>query len=84
MTPPDPAASRIDALEESLAYTDRQAEQLNDAVTDLGKQLVSLADRMARVEARLGTLTDRLGEFEDRGVEPPPHSAGPDIAKEPL
>jgi len=84
MPRPDENSPRLDTLEESLAYTERQNEQLNEAVTDLGRRVVELTERMQRVEARLGTLTDRLGEMEDRGLEPPPHSAGPDMPKEPL
>ena len=84
MPRPDENSPRLDALEESLAYTERQNEQLNEVVTDLGRRLVDLSDRLQRAEAKLGTLTDRLGEMEDRGLEPPPHSAGPDIPRDPL
>ena len=84
MPPPEPNDHRLNTLEESLAFTDRQTEQLHEAVADLGQRVMTLTERMQRIEQRLGSITERLGDFEDRGVEPPPHSAGPDISRDPL
>lgn len=73
---------RIDKLEESVGYTDRQIEILSGEVAQLNKSMLGLSRRFAHIEARLSELNDRVAD--DPGNVPPPHSAGPDIPKDPL
>ncbi|MDF1809941.1 MAG: SlyX family protein [Phycisphaerales bacterium] len=73
---------RIRKLEESAGYQDHTIEILSKEVTEINKLMLGLSRRMAVLESRLSELDDRVGE--DPGNVPPPHSAGPDIPKDPL
>ena len=75
--------ARIDKLEESLGYIEHDGSKLRDQIEELSKAVFSLTQRLDTLESRLVELRDRVGT-EDRGLEPPPHSAGPDIPREPL
>jgi len=75
---------RVTSLEDALAFADRRHEHLDEALTEVGQRVMSLIARLKKIEARLEGVADRVGEFTDRGVEAPPHSAGPDISREPL
>ena len=66
----DALTSRIEALEERVAFQERAIEELSDAVTDQWK----LIEALKRDNTR---LTDLLKEVEDNisnapGREPPP------------
>lgn len=75
---------RVASLEDSLPFADRRSEQLDEALTELGQRVMLLVARVKKIETRLEGVADRVGEFADRGVEAPPHSAGPDVSREPL
>ena len=71
---PDP---RVGELEEQLAFAERDRDRLREEATELSRQLVALEHRLARLEDMFGTLSGRMNELVDRGVERPPHAAGP-------
>lgn len=73
---------RIQKLEEALGYADRHVEILSKEIADMNKTVLVLTQRFAQIEARLSEMNDRVSE--DPGNVPPPHSAGPDIPKDPL
>ncbi|MFT5425029.1 MAG: putative coiled-coil protein SlyX [Phycisphaerales bacterium] len=75
---------RIADLEHANAFSERQNEQLNEALTEIGQRVMSLIARVKKIETRLEGVADRVGEFADRGVEAPPHAAGPDVSRDPL
>jgi uncharacterized coiled-coil protein SlyX len=79
---PNKQTNRIDRLEESGAYADRHIEILSTEIAQLNRSLLELSRRFTHIEARLSELNNRVGE--DPGNVPPPHSAGPDIPKDPL
>ncbi len=73
---------RIDQLEESAGYADRNIEILSAEIAQINKAVMGLTRRFAQIEARLSEINDRAGD--DVPNVPPPHSAGPDIPKDPL
>ncbi len=81
---PDPQnhEKRIEKLEEAAGFADRQIEILSDEVAQINQMMLGLSRRFALIETRLSELNDRVAE--DPGNVPPPHSAGPDIPKDPL
>ncbi len=81
---PDPQnhEKRIEKLEEAAGFADRQIEILSDEVAQINQMMLGLSRRFALIETRLSELNDRVAE--DPGNVPPPHSAGPDISKDPL
>ena len=78
-----PEQERIDKLEESLGFIEHDGTKLRDQIDDLSRAVFDLTQRLDSLETRLVELRDQVGT-EDRGLEPPPHSAGPDIPREPL
>ena len=80
---PEPNNTRIDKLEETLGYIEHDGTKLRDQIGELSKAVFTLTQRLDTLESRLVELRDQVGT-EDRGLEPPPHSAGPDIPREPL
>ena len=79
---PDNKDLRIEKLEEACGYTDRQVEVLSGEIAQLNKLVLGMSRRVMQLESRLSELHDRVSE--DPGHVPPPHSAGPDISKDPL
>lgn len=75
---------RIEQLEDAAAFTERNHDQFNEVLTDLGQRVVALTARIKKLDLTLEGLASRVGEFDDRGTEAPPHSAGPDISRDPL
>ncbi len=73
---------RILKLEESSGYTDHHIEILSGEIAQINKAMLGLTRRFSQIEARLSEISDRVGE--DAPNVPPPHSAGPDIPKDPL
>ncbi len=73
---------RIEQLEESAGFADRHIEVLSGEIAQMNKAVLGLTRRFNQIEARLSEINDRVGE--DAGNVPPPHSAGPDIPKDPL
>lgn len=80
----DQLRRRLERLEEDRAFDERRGEQLSDEVAALGRRVLDLAGRLERLEGRLESVSSRVGELGDAGVVPPPHSAGPDVPKEPI
>jgi uncharacterized coiled-coil protein SlyX len=74
-------AERLTRLEEAVGFADRNAEQLSEQVIALNREVASLARRLAMLERRMADLQDGV---TDAPLVPPPHSAGPDVPKEPL
>jgi uncharacterized coiled-coil protein SlyX len=84
MTNTDPKSDtdRIQRLEESIAFSDHTTTELNSEIQQLNKTVLDLLQRLNRLESRLVDLNSRISE--DAGNVPPPHSAGPDIPRDPL
>ncbi len=76
---PDP---RIEQLELSAGYTERHIEVLSEEIARMNKSMSTLARRLERLESRLVEIHDKVGEAPP--VVPPPHSAGPDVPRDPL
>lgn len=79
---PEQPEDRIERLEHAAGYADHHVEILSSEVTELNKAMMSMARRIERLESRLIELNAKVGD-EPPHV-PPPHSAGPDIPREPL
>ncbi len=73
---------RLGKLEESAGYSDHHIEILSGEIAELNKAMLGLTRRFAHIEARLSELNNRVGE--EMPNVPPPHSAGPDIPRDPL
>jgi len=73
---------RIVKLEETSGYADHHIEILSAEIAQINKAMLGLSRRFSQIEARLSEISDRVGEGAPN--VPPPHSAGPDIPKEPL
>jgi len=78
-----PLRDRIDSLEESLGYLEVDGGRAREQFDELSKAVHELGSRMQRLEARMLDLNSRI-ETPDPGVVAPPHSAGPDITRDPL
>ncbi len=74
--------NRIKSLEEAIGFSGRQIEILSDEVAQINQMMLVLSRRFTQLEARLSELNHRVAE--DPGNVPPPHSAGPDVSKDPL
>ena len=72
---------RVQRLEESAMFADQTSEALSDEIRSIAKSIEALARRLGVLESRLTEIANRE---QDPGLEPPPHSAGPDISREPL
>lgn len=78
-----PDQSRLTRLEESLAYTDRAAEEAGRQVVDLYRRLDLLARRVEALEKRLEAVThadspeaaSRTVTDDELRQNRPPHSA---------
>jgi uncharacterized coiled-coil protein SlyX len=55
---------RIERLEDSLAFTEREKEQLSE-------QLLKAYEQIQRLARRLDALEGRLGSIEQGGEDPP-------------
>ncbi|PCI07426.1 hypothetical protein COB72_10200 [bacterium] len=73
---------RLGKLEESAGYSDHHIEILSGEIAEINKAMLGLTRRFAHIEARLSELNNRVGE--EMPNVPPPHSAGPDIPRDPL
>ncbi len=78
----DAHARRLLHVEESLGFTDRTVEQLSEQIVALHREVGQLSRRLSSLERRLTDLQD--GVTEAAPLVPPPHSAGPDVPKDPL
>ena len=82
-TPQSQSEKRIEKLEENAGYADRHIELLSSELAQINQAMTLLNRRFTIIESRLSELNDRVGG-EDAGQVPPPHSAGPDIPRDPL
>lgn len=73
---------RLEKLELSTGYTERHIEVLSAEIAQLNKTMTSMARRIEHLESRLMEINDKVGEAPP--MVPPPHSAGPDVPREPL
>ena len=83
MTQPsdDKIHDRVQRLEEAAMFADQTSEALGDELRRMLKAVEALTRRLETLESRLTELAERE---QDPGLEPPPHSAGPDISREPI
>ncbi|MEM9372278.1 MAG: SlyX family protein [Planctomycetota bacterium] len=75
-------ARRLDRLEETVGFMDHTSGQLSDQIAAVSKEISVLSRRLGALERRLLDLTDAVTEAPP--VVPPPHSAGPDVPRDPL
>lgn len=75
-------AERFDKLEESVGFIDHTSEQLSGQIAAVSKEVNALSRRLMTLERRLLDLTDAVTEAPP--AVPPPHSAGPDVPRDPL
>jgi len=73
---------RVERLEHSGGFTDRTIDILSGEVAELNKAMMAMSRRLERLESRVVEINDKVGETPPN--VPPPHSAGPDIPREPL
>lgn len=73
---------RIENLELSAGYAERHIEVLSTEIAQLNKAMSSLLSRIDRLESRIVEINDKVGEAPP--MVPPPHSAGPDVSRDPL
>jgi len=73
---------RIENLELSAGYAERHIEVLSDEVTKLNTIITTLKRRLDRLESRMVEINDKVGEAPP--MVPPPHSAGPDVPRDPI
>ena len=73
---------RIENLELSAGYPERHIEVLSAEIAQLNKAMSSLLSRIDRLESRIVEINDKVGEAPP--MVPPPHSAGPDVSRDPL
>jgi len=76
-------SERLSNLEESLGYLEVDGGRAREQFDELSKAVHELSSRMQRLESRLMDLNSRI-ETPDPGLVAPPHSAGPDITRDPL
>jgi len=81
--PNNPDQDRLSKLEESLGYLEVDGERSREQFNELSKAVHELSTRMQRLESRMMDLNSRI-ETADPGLVAPPHSAGPDITRDPL
>ena len=74
---------RLSALEETVGYLEVDRDRAREQFDELSKAVHELSTRMQRLESRMIDLNTRL-ETPDPGLVAPPHSAGPDITRDPL
>lgn len=74
---------RLDKIEEALGYLEVDGGRAREQFDELSKAVHELSTRMQRLESRMMDLNSRI-ETPDPGLVAPPHSAGPDIPRDPL
>ncbi|MEZ6244303.1 MAG: SlyX family protein [Phycisphaerales bacterium] len=79
----DHVDARVTRLEESALFADRAVDALNEAIREVTGAIDRLSRRIEALESRLEEVAEE-SQRGDPGLEPPPHSAGPDIPRDPL
>ncbi len=64
-------------------FADQAVETLNEALGEMMASIERLSRRIEALETRLEDVVSNAGG-DDPGLEPPPHSAGPDIPRDPI
>lgn len=80
--PETPTDQRLLRLEEAVGFVDHTAAQLSAEIAAINREVAGLARRLGALEQRLTELRDSVTDAPP--VVPPPHSAGPDVPREPL
>lgn len=65
-----------------MGFADRHVEVLSEEVVELNKAMSMMTRRIERLESRLVEINEKVGEAPPN--VPPPHSAGPDVPRDPL
>lgn len=73
---------RLERLEHAMGFADRHVEVLSEEVVELNKAMSMMTRRIERLESRLVEINEKVGEAPPN--VPPPHSAGPDVPRDPL
>ena len=73
---------RIEKLELAAGYAERHVEVLSDEIVKLNTTIATLKQRLDRLESRVVEINDKVGEAPP--IVPPPHSAGPDVPRDPI
>ena len=73
---------RVEKLELSAGFAERHIEVLSEEIAQLNKAMATMVRRLERLESRLIEINDKVGEAPP--MVPPPHSAGPDVSRDPL
>tara|TARA_R110000782_G_scaffold57258_16_gene119703 strand:- start:7071 stop:7343 length:273 start_codon:yes stop_codon:yes gene_type:complete len=79
---PSSTDARLTRLEETVGFVDHVSGQLSGEIAAINREVAGLARRLAVLERRLTELNDSITEAAP--VVPPPHSAGPDVPRDPL
>lgn len=74
--------ARLTRLEETVGFVDHVSGQLSGEIAAINREVAGLARRLATLERRLTELNDSITDAAP--VVPPPHSAGPDVPRDPL
>lgn len=83
VAPPGPDDNaRVTRLEEAVGFIDHASGQLGREVAAVNREVALLSRRLELLERRLLDVANGVGEAPP--MTPPPHSAGPDISREPL
>lgn len=77
-----PDHERITRLEEAVGFIDHTSTQLSGEIAAINREVAGLARRLTALERRLTELNDSITDAAP--VVPPPHSAGPDVPRDPL
>jgi len=80
---PEPARPDPAPFEETVAFLEREGESLRKRTDELELAFYKFQQRLDRIEGRIRDLSEQLKE-SDPGLEPPPHSAGPDLPRDPI
>ena len=78
----NPHQQRLTKLEEAVGFIDHTSGKLSEEIAAISREVAVLTKRLGSLERRLVDLTDTVTETPP--VVPPPHSAGPDVPKDPL
>lgn len=79
----DPSDHTSDPRDEALAFLERESATLKRQLEEFSMAVFKLDQRIDTLERRLLDLNERLPS-DDPGLVPPPHSAGPDVPKDPI
>jgi len=76
--------TRLAAVEETIGYLEVDDKRVHEQMSELSKVVHDLSLKLVRLESRLVDLHQRFDAPADPGLVAPPHSAGPDITRDPI